>query len=581
MKLIKNKWLLIVVAWWTWLPLVAGLFYLWATHGPFAPNGYGWVYELALGVKAGFLMSNASAGYYILVGALGTIGIALFAVYQPASWDNNYNGKLKPNRHTWITLVVAGVLAITSVVSLVMIVGWENGKDFGKYYANSTVFYVKDVHDVPDSLKNLATDAQFDVDGCDLLGVADVRGCVKQGELPSAGWDGRISSLEGATLAIRRKTDGVQRVSLDEQTVTYLNARGNQSAMWSGVLDGSGKEQSLYGVAEWTGSKDPKVCQFEGQYAIKRAFSGERGNSLGNYIHEKYPNYRWNMSDVWGYCDGDQPIVVIPLTQPMKWLGRSVDTAAGVLVVQGDNGNEPKLTYKPEVKQGEFPGPVYPDSLVAVQREEAKWAAGRKNMDRYSFGYDPSNSEVQSGNPAEYLLRDKTTGRLVFVTPLTLRSSSSEVFVAYSVTYADEVQAGSLNELSIYVLGHNDPRLVNIDQLSAEANDWMAKNAGMFRANQGKLIEFTPIDGDVWRVFGELGGQVVYQLDISASRKIAPVLVSVGAYGDSPTPSQQPGSTAGQSVCGDNIAALDNSALAECLRVVTGEIQSRLQTAGK
>lgn len=89
MKLIKNKWLLIVVAWWTWLPLVAGLFYLWATHGPFAPNGYGWVYELALGVKAGFLMSNASAGYYILVGALGTIGIALFAVYQPSRWDNN------------------------------------------------------------------------------------------------------------------------------------------------------------------------------------------------------------------------------------------------------------------------------------------------------------------------------------------------------------------------------------------------------------------------------------------------------------------------------------------------------------
>ena len=148
---------------------MAGLFTCGPTW-PFAPNGCGWVYELALGVKAGFLMSNASAGYYILVGALGTIGIALFAVYQPSSWDNNYNGKLKPNRHTWITLAVAGVLAITSVVSLVAIVGWENGKDFGKYYANSTCFLRQDVHDVPDSLKESGYDAQFDVDGCDLLG---------------------------------------------------------------------------------------------------------------------------------------------------------------------------------------------------------------------------------------------------------------------------------------------------------------------------------------------------------------------------------------------------------------------------
>ena len=224
------------------------------------------------------------------------------------------------------------------------------------------------------------------------------------------------------------------------------------------------------------------------------------------------------------------------------------------------------MTYKPEVKQGSSLGLSTPTLSLLCSARKPKWAAVARTWTGTPLGTTRPTLKFRVATRLSTCCARQDHGAFGFVTPLTLRSSVAlEVFVAYSVTYADEVQVGSLNELSIYVLGHNDPRLVNIDQLSAEANDWMAKNAGMFRANQGKLIEFTPIDGDVWRVFGELGGQVVYQLDISASRKIAPVLVSVGAYGDSPTPSQQPGSTAGQSVCGDNIAALDNSALAGVL----------------
>lgn len=562
--------------WWLWIPVLLGLLYVWATNDFIpAPNGYSWVYSIILDAKASFFMGGALLWFYLAIGFLGSMVICA------ADW-------LDDNGIDLFAKIGVVVSLIGLVVSLVMYFPniWDNDKDAGRYYADSTVFYVKDVNNLPDSLKRLGEDAAKDTDGCDLLGAADVRGCVQTGELSEAGWDGRISSLEGATLAIRRKTDGVQRVSLDERTMTYLNARGDQTAMWSGILDGSEKERSLYGVAEWDGKSDPKVCQFTGQYALKRAFSGDRGNNLVNYITEKYPDYRWDMNDVWGYCNGDEPIVVIPLTQPVKWMDRTVDTAAGILIVQGNNGDEPKLTYKADVKQGEYPGPVYPDSLVAHQREEAKWAAGRLNMkeDRGSFGYVPSTSAVQNGNPSEYLLRDKVTGRLVFVTPLTLRSSSSGVFVAYAVTYADEVHASNLNEMSIYVLGHNDPRLVNIEDLSARADVWMSQNAGMFRANNGTLIEFTPIDGDIWRVFGEMNGRVVYQLDISASDKISPVLVSVDASGSVSAPavdSAQPGVSQTQSVCGGNIASLDDGSLANCLRAVTNEVQSRLQTAGR
>lgn len=538
--------------------LIAWVFFNWGMSGYAVTRGFNlWLWSFLHGAELWFVMA-----ILLLISAV--------VAFLRAD-DRPLTGFLA------LGLTVLTVASFTYWI--VLLVG--NDKDYGRYYADSTVFYTNDpAKGVPDSLKRLVEGATANSEGCALLGAHDVHGCVRKGSLSAEGWDARISSFQGAKNAIRRKTDGVQRVSLNEPTVTYLNASNDSSAAWSGVLDGSGKQQSLYGVAEWAGTGDPKVCRFEGKYALTRAFNGDRGNSLPNMLAERFPSMRWDIGDVWGYCDGDKPVVVIPMTKPVLWMDRTIDTAAGIVLVEGDNGNL-KLTHQAEVKVGSYCGPVYPSTMVAKQRHETQWAAGRKymNQDWGSFGYDPSESEVQAGNNAEYLLRDARTGRLVYVTPLTLRSSTSEQFVAYSVTYADEVKDGNLNELSIYVLDRDDKRLVNIDQLAAEANDWMSQNAGMFRANEGKLIEFTPIDGDTWRVFGEMGGQVVYQLDISASKKIAPRLVSVGAYGTEEKPqgnASAEGTQLGVSQCAPDLSKLDNAALSSCLDSVTGEVQKRL-----
>jgi hypothetical protein len=285
------------------------------------------------------------------------------------------------------------------------------------------------------------------------------------------------------------------------------------------------------------------------------------------------------MADTWGYCDGDQPVVVVPVTKPILWQQRTVDTAAGIIVIRGDHGQEPKMEYFESVSPGIYPGPVYPLSLVAHQREQTQWAAGRKNHDRYSFGYEPTGSQVQQGNVSEYLLRDKATGRLVFVTPLTLRNSSSEVFVAYEVAFADEVHSGQLNQLSMYVLEENDPRRINIDTMASTANDWMARNAGLFRANEGVLIEFTPVNGEVWRAFGEMNNQVVYQLDISLNSRIKPNLVSLSTeYGTELAPSQGTvPSTPPSAASGDcnNIASLNVDQLQQCANALVGELAKR------
>lgn len=471
-----------------------------------------------------------------------------------------------------LTLLFATALVVVTAWPMATTF-WDNDKDLGRYYANSTVFYVSDPQQVPDSLKRLAEGAPSGVN-CELLGSHDVHGCIKAGELDKAGWEPRVSSFEGAKNAIRRKTEGVQRVSLNESTVTYLNADNQSAAMWSGVLDGTGREQPLYGVSEWDGSEtNPTVCLFEGDYAIKRAFGGQRGNSLPNLLADRYPDMRWSIDDVWGYCDGDEPIIVVPMSKPMAWMNRTVDTAAGIVVIRGNNGDI-DLTHVSDVKAGVYRGPVYPASLVAMQRDETKWAAGRKNMDRFGFGYESSDAEVQSGNSSEYVLRDVATGRIMYVTPLTLSSSTSEMFVAYAVSYADEVTAGQLNQLSVYVLDQNDPRIVNIDKLAADANTWMSQNAGMFRSNGGSLIEFTPVNGDTWRVFGEMGGQVVYRLDISASNKIQPTLVRVGTFGASETPTSNGDLPLSQ--CIEDVSSLSNEALASCLDSVTSEVYQRL-----
>lgn len=532
-------------------------------------SGYKWSNGLEM-----WLWEQLLHGAYFWLWA--TIGLAIATLVHFTLMDSDDG--------VGVQIAVAAVLIFSSV-GVYGVTLWNNDKDYGRYYADSTAFYVSNPASVPDSLRNLAADATVAGD-CALLGVHDVRGCIREGVLSEEGWEPRVSSLQGATNAIRRKTDGVQRVNLQSETVMYLNATDDTPAVWSGILNGSGKEQPLYGVAEWPGAGDPTVCRFEGEYAIKRAFDAQRGNNMDNLLKEQFPSLRWNLSDAWGYCDGDEPVVVVPMSQREKigsfFNGRTVDTAAGIVVIRGNQG-EPTLTHEPEVEAGSYRGPVYPDSLVAQQRDGLQWAAGRKNKNRFDFGYDPSESSVQAGNGAEYLLRDVNTGRNVYVTPLTLRSSTSEVFVAYSVTYADEVKSGELNELAVYVLDRDDDRLVNIDQLAAEANDWMSRNAGTFRSNGGRMIEFTPIDGDTWRVFGEMGGQVVYQLDISATNKMAPKLVSLSrtdsddedasTEGDSSQGDAPPAS--GSSSCMADLGQLDNAALADCLNAVSSEMQLR------
>src|SRR6202012_842029 len=104
----------------------------------------------------------------------------------------------------------------------------------------------------------------------------------------------------------------------------------------------------------------------------------------------------YNLSDVWGYCDGDQPIVVIPVYRQMYFGSRTVNTAAGIVKVQGNYG-QTVLTYQANVQSGDYPGPVFPASLFDQQVSQISWAAGRRAHDNFGFGFEPVSAAVQAG----------------------------------------------------------------------------------------------------------------------------------------------------------------------------------------
>jgi hypothetical protein len=107
--------------------------------------------------------------------------------------------------------------------------------------------------------------------------------------------------------------------------------------------------------------------------------------------------------------------------------------------------------------------------------------------------------------------------------------------------------------------------------MEAEARNWLAQEQPGFISSGGRLLEFTPVDGDMWRAYGELNGRVVYLLDIDATGKVAPTLTSVSSLGGPAGGSTGPATA----VCGKPLSALTTSQLAFCLKQFADQLSQR------
>lgn len=501
---------------------------------------------------------------------------------QRESWDLWFNGDVWHGSLLWLYLAIGfvgsaiiagGVLAedlgATAAVSALVFVGlaafstvnfvgimWHSQNRMASYYDSQTTFYVPNPANLPMSLRYLLKGAHRGPDGC-LYSSSNEGTRVCRGTLPQSGWDARVSSAAGALTVMNRTSGTSANVDLLPASLTYLQGEG-KDGVWSAIRDGKGAITPTEGVVEWSGVGNPTECYFSGKNNIDKAIWGTRGNSLSTLLAAKYPNLFWQSQNVYGYCDGSKPVIVFLMEKQAYFQHVTMAAPAGAVLVTGSRSGAPVFNYEETPKH--LPGPSYPITVAAAQRVNVNWAAGRKWL-HAGFGFEPASSNAQMGNVSEYLLKSKRDGHQYYVTPLTLNSSASQLFVAYAVVRADTVRSGHLNKLSVYVLSPNDPRVVNVDNLEATAKDYVSQQDPGFFSSGGQLIEFTPVDGNVWRAFGELNGRVVYRLDISANNSIQPNLVSLESFTGT-TSTKDP-----NKVCGTSISQLSQAQIENCLKL--------------
>jgi hypothetical protein len=551
----------VTLVWWAWMPLLAFLFWL-VLHFLFGGIGT-WDQWWRISVVQREWLPGGTLGHptglfwlWVAIGLIGTTVIFGGPLMEKA--DASPGGCLLGA----VPVIAAVVVLFVPFLQAV----WDNDKDEGRFYSSATTWHVTSVTNPPASTAYLLRGMHKGSGGCGYRSASDVYTCIDVDRLPGIrSWEGRTSSYASASQMMAHAASLAPKVDAWQDTITYLYGQHGTGGIWTAVLDGSGKATPTYGIASWDGaSNSVKVaCRFA-PGAFDRAFHGQRGNSLTNLLAEKFPSLVWNGTDVWGYCKGDRPVIVVPVERQIAYGSRSVITAAGVVVVTGDHGVH--ASYRPSVKSGELPGPVYPSGLVETQRQATEWAAGRKWHDRASFGYKPTVDDVQSGNTSEYLLRGPDH-HLYYVTPLTPNASSSQAFIAYAVSPADTAVNGRLNRLDIYVLPDGDPNTANLNTLTNKATDAVRGVDPTFLNTGGKLEEFTPLGNDMWRVFGVRRGLTEFYVDLSIVGRIDPRTVNVSG-----TPTR-PGPTT--AYCGKQPSRMTDSELANCLGALGDELRRR------
>jgi hypothetical protein len=482
-------------------------------------------------------------------------------------------GKWVRRTSTVSRVTALGLAALMAFSVLYAITGWwNNDKDGARSYLGATTYYVDNPAKLPSSLNPLTKGAtQVNGDGCLFSNPHDVPNCIKQGTLPDD-WDTRSASMTGASIVMSRTSGSVPNTDIMDETLTYLYAQDG-SGTWSAVRNGTNK-QPLNGVVTWDGTNAAQACTFTGQYALNVAFGGNWGQNLDDTLAREYPGLLYTHDDMWGYCRGTgaissrEPVVVMPVTEQQSYGRRTTARAAGVLIITGSPTGEPKIEHRSSVKAGDLPGPSYPITLVAQQRDMLQWSAGRGNKNRLNFGYEPSNVASQAGNNSEYLLRDRTSGRLFWVTPLTPRGSASQLLISYSITSADETSTGGLNPQRVYVLSDNDPRIVNMDDMQARVSQAIRdQSPGFFTGDQpGKISEFLPVTTTKWQAFAELNGRVVARIEVPSDSRIKPTVESLdGSSTEAPT----------TATCTQDQKTLDKKQLSDCIAQFARELAGR------
>ncbi|MFF1556276.1 hypothetical protein [Streptomyces sp. NPDC058279] len=231
-------------------------------------------------------------------------------------------------------------------------------------------------------------------------------------------------------------------------------------------------------------SRNQQRCAFDVDRADAR-IGGWFTHNLGRKISAQKRGVRFEASDAYVTCSGDTPIVVVPLKR-QTGLFVVTERPAGVALYDGRTG---KVTITTDTTG--VPGPSYPLSLAARQREATAAVGGFSDWWFERSGWDASEDGANEGNDSEFTLRYRdASGNSAYVTPLTPQGQASSV-VAVS-TVPTRHQGGGLAPLTVHRLDPtwSSPKAL-VELVKAEYRDVCCYN-------EDRVFEVVPTGGSTW-----------------------------------------------------------------------------------
>jgi len=271
---------------------------------------------------------------------------------------------------------------------------------------------------------------------------------------------------------------------------TYLAADDTYTSLVERRGWTAGYSTALVQHVPLTGRATGTTCDFSD--AADSRIGGDFGGNLGRQINEAQRGVSWEDSDVYGYCADDPahpgtriPMVVVPLTE-QDGLFVVTERPAGIALYNGHTG---QLTIRTDTTG--IPGPVYPLSLAATQREASTTIGGFFDWLYLRAGWETSDDDTNSSNNAEFNLADEHTKRPLYVTPLTGRGSATAIS-AISTVDAQSSTGGTYATVTIHKLAHPWVSPASItSQIVSDYRDlpnWQTL----------KVMELAPVSSDHW-----------------------------------------------------------------------------------
>lgn len=207
----------------------------------------------------------------------------------------------------------------------------------------------------------------------------------------------------------------------------------------------SGYEAVLEQKTMEDGNVEAYTCRFDHNAAARRD-AGSFAHKLSRAINAERPLVRYDPGDIYGYCDADVPVVVIPLKQQTGWLVVT-ERPAGYALYNGRTG---RLSFHDDGYGMHVPGPTYPLSLAERQRQALNAPGGYWDYRADRTGWEPDPEDVNSGNTTEFTLGWAGTGDPIYVTPLTGRGSATAISAVAVIDASARPPGHTLARLTVH-----------------------------------------------------------------------------------------------------------------------------------